>query len=36
MGQLLKYTETGQGQFYALVIFGWVALLTLGAYFLKP
>ena len=35
-GQLLKYTETGQGQFYALVIFGWVALLTLGAYILKP
>jgi NAD(P)H-quinone oxidoreductase subunit 5 len=35
-GQLLKYTENGQGQFYALVIFGWVALLTVGAYLLKP
>ena len=35
-GQLLKYTENGQGQFYALVIFGWVAILTLGAYMMKP
>jgi NAD(P)H-quinone oxidoreductase subunit 5 len=35
-GQLLKYTENGQGQFYALVIFGWVAFLTVGAYLMKP
>ncbi len=32
-GEVLKYTENGRGQSYALVIFGWVAVLTLVAYF---
>ncbi len=27
-GEVLKYTQTGRGQYYALVIFMWVALLT--------
>lgn len=36
LGQLLKYTQTGRGQQYALVIFSFVALLTIAAYFIKP
>jgi len=32
-GELLRYTENGRGQSYALVIFGCVAVLTLVAYF---
>ncbi len=36
LGQSLKYSQNGRGQYYALVIFGWVAVLTLAAYFIKP
>lgn len=36
LGQFLKYSQTGRGQSYALVIFGWVAILTVAAYFIKP
>lgn len=35
-GSILRYTQNGQGQYYALMIFGWVALLTIAAYFLRP
>jgi NAD(P)H-quinone oxidoreductase subunit 5 len=35
-GQLLKYTENGRAQSYALAIFGTVAVLTLAAYFVPP
>jgi NAD(P)H-quinone oxidoreductase subunit 5 len=33
IGELLKYTENGRAQTYALTIFGCVAVLTLAAYF---
>ncbi len=36
IGNNLRYTENGQSQYYALMIFSWVAFLTLAAYFLKP
>ncbi len=35
-GEVLKYTQNGRGQYYALVIFAWVAGLTFVAYFLRP
>lgn len=35
-GQLLKYTENGRAQTYALAIFSFVAMLTLAAYFFHP
>lgn len=35
-GQVLKLTQTGRGQSYALVIFGCVAVLTLAAFVLRP
>jgi NAD(P)H-quinone oxidoreductase subunit 5 len=35
-GFILRYTQNGQGQYYALMIFGWVAVLTIAAYFLRP
>jgi NAD(P)H-quinone oxidoreductase subunit 5 len=35
-GEVLKYTQNGRGQYYALVIFAWVAGLTFAAYFLRP
>jgi NAD(P)H-quinone oxidoreductase subunit 5 len=36
IGEVLKYTQNGRGQYYALVIFAWVAGLTFVAYFLRP
>ncbi len=36
LGFLLRYTENGRGQYYALAIFGWVAILTLATFFLRP
>jgi NADH:ubiquinone oxidoreductase subunit 5 (subunit L)/multisubunit Na+/H+ antiporter MnhA subunit len=36
LGYVLRYTENGSGQYYALAIFGWVAILTLATFFLKP
>jgi len=36
IGEVLKYTQNGRGQYYALVIFAWVAGLTFAAYFLRP
>jgi NADH:ubiquinone oxidoreductase subunit 5 (subunit L)/multisubunit Na+/H+ antiporter MnhA subunit len=35
-GQLLKYSETGRAQTYALVIFSFVSILTLAVYFTRP
>jgi NAD(P)H-quinone oxidoreductase subunit 5 len=35
-GGVLRYTQNGSGQYYALMIFGWVAVLTIAAYFLRP
>jgi len=35
-GEVLKYTQTGKGQYYALVIFMWVALLTWIVYVASP
>jgi len=35
-GQLLKYTENGRAQSYALVIFSFVTVLTLVVYFFHP
>jgi len=35
-GEVLKYTQNGRGQYYALIIFAWVAGLTFAAYFLRP
>lgn len=35
-GEVLKYTQTGKGQYYALVIFAWVALLTWIVYLAYP
>lgn len=35
-GKVLRYSENGRGQYYALVIFGWVAVLALAAYFIRP
>jgi NADH-quinone oxidoreductase subunit L len=35
-GHLLKYTENGRAQSYALVIFSFVAILTLAVYFCRP
>jgi len=35
-GEVLKYTQTGRGQYYALVIFMWVALLTWIIYIASP
>jgi NADH:ubiquinone oxidoreductase subunit 5 (subunit L)/multisubunit Na+/H+ antiporter MnhA subunit len=35
-GGVLRYTQNGRGQYYALMIFGWVAVLTIAAYFLRP
>jgi proton-translocating NADH-quinone oxidoreductase chain L len=36
LGEVLKYTQTGRGQYYALVIFMWVALLTWIVYMASP
>lgn len=35
-GEVLKYTQNGRGQYYALVIFTWVALLTWIFYATSP
>jgi NAD(P)H-quinone oxidoreductase subunit 5 len=35
MGQGLRYAQNGRGQYYALVIFGWVAGLTVLVFFLR-
>jgi NAD(P)H-quinone oxidoreductase subunit 5 len=35
-GGYLRYTETGRGQYYALVIFGCVAAISLFVYFTRP
>jgi len=34
VGEVLKYTENGRGQYYAMVIFAWVAGLSLFAFFI--
>ncbi len=36
IGEVLKYTQTGRGQYYALVIFMWVALLTWIVFLASP
>jgi NAD(P)H-quinone oxidoreductase subunit 5 len=36
LGYILRYSENGRGQYYALVIFGWVAILTLATFFFQP
>lgn len=36
LGEVLKYTQNGRGQYYALVIFAWVAGLTFVVYFFRP
>lgn len=35
-GEVLKYTQTGRGQYYALVIFLWVGLIAWIAYLVRP
>lgn len=35
MGEGLRYAQNGRGQYYALVIFGWVAGLTVLVFFLR-
>ncbi|HEY9787892.1 MAG TPA: NADH-quinone oxidoreductase subunit L [Candidatus Obscuribacterales bacterium] len=35
MGEALRYVQNGRGQYYALVIFAWVAGLTVLVYFLR-
>lgn len=35
-GEILRYTQTGRGQYYALVIFFWVAALTWLAFCICP
>lgn len=35
-GSYLRYTETGRGQYYAMVIFGCVAVISLFVYFTRP
>lgn len=36
IGEILRYTQNGRGQSYALVIFGWVAGLTFLAFLFSP
>lgn len=36
IGELMKLGQNGKGQYYALVIFAWVAGLTFVAFFLRP
>lgn len=36
MGRMLTKSENGRGQYYALVIFAGVAIITLVVYFLRP
>jgi proton-translocating NADH-quinone oxidoreductase chain L len=35
-GKLLTKSQNGRGQYYAIAIFGWVAVLTLATFFLRP
>jgi len=36
VGESLRYTQDGRGQYYALVIFGWVAGLTFFVFLFRP